>query len=254
VIEIEGLSKAFGPVKAVQELHLTVSPGEIFCLVGPNGAGKTTTVKLLCGLLKPDEGRIRICGYDIQKEPVAARRCMGYIPDQPFVYERLTATEFLHFVGALYRMERREVEKRRRHLFRLLGLEEYASHLVADLSHGFRQRLLYATILMHDPQVMVVDEPLVGLDPYSIRLIKDLLRRKASEGTTVFLTTHILPVAEEIAHRIGVLPACGGPPGRTAAAGRHACGFTGRRIPEVDRRPARSGGPAGGRVVTGSDP
>lgn len=205
MIEIEKLNKSFGQIRAVEDLTITIRPGEIFCLLGPNGAGKTTTVKLLCGLLKPDSGRISICGYDIHKNPVEARQCTGYIPDQPFVYERLTTTEFFRFVGALYGLDSSQIETKKEKLFRLLGLDDYAASLIGDLSHGFRQRLLYAATLLHEPRVIVVDEPLVGLDPYSIRLIKDLLRRKAREGVTIFLTTHILPVAEEVADRIGIM-------------------------------------------------
>jgi len=215
MIRIENLSKSFGPVLAVRELTLTVPRGEIFCLLGPNGAGKTTTVKLLCGLLRPDSGTVSLCGYDVLREPVEARRRTGYIPDQPFVYEKLTAAEFLLFVGGLYGMRREEIEDKRDKLFRLLGLTDYAASLVGDLSHGFRQRLLYAAALLHDPEVLIVDEPLVGLDPYSIRLIKDILRRRAAAGTAVFLTTHILPIAEEVAHRIGIMHE-----GRLHAAGR----------------------------------
>jgi ABC-2 type transport system ATP-binding protein len=205
MIRIEHLSKSFGPVRAVQDLCLDIPRGELFCFLGPNGAGKTTTIKLLAGLLRPDSGRIAIGGFDLAREPTAAKRIMGYIPDTPFLYERLTPVEFLRFIGDLYAVAPARVEEAATVTLAEFGLDGQRRALIGDLSHGMRQRLIYVSLFMHDPQVVFIDEPLVGLDPHSIRMIKDLLRAKARAGMTIFLTTHILAVAEEIADRIGIL-------------------------------------------------
>jgi len=205
MIEIEGLNKWFGPVHAVRDLTLSVPAGEVFAFLGPNGAGKTTTLKMLTGLLHPTSGRIRIAGYDMAKNPIEARQQIAYIPDTPFLYDRLTATEFFHFVGTLYGLSRKEIEREREATFAFFGLHGHASALVKDLSHGLRQRLAYAAALLHHPRVLFIDEPLIGLDPHSIRAIKGLLREKAAGGMTIFLTTHILPLAEETADRIGII-------------------------------------------------
>lgn len=205
MIEIEHLSKNFGGVQAVKDLSLTIPQGELFCFLGPNGAGKTTTIKLLCGLLKPSQGTIRIQGLDLQAEPAAVRQLIGYIPDTPFLYERLTPVEFFQFIGELYRLPRDQVRAARDRFFPLFAMEEYAQTLIKDLSHGYRQRLIYAATFLHQPKVMFIDEPFIGLDPYSIRLIHDLLRQTAASGTTIFLTTHILAFAEQLADRIGII-------------------------------------------------
>ncbi len=205
MIEIENLSKHFGELKAVDNLSLHIPKGELFCFLGANGAGKTTTIKMMCGLLKPTAGTIRIGGVDIQKDPLAARRITGYIPDQPYLYERLTATEFFEFTGDLYKVSRDLVTAEMEEAFNLFGLVDYRDTLVKDLSHGLRQRLIYTTTFLHDPQILFVDEPFVGLDPYSIRLIKNMLRSKARAGMTVFMTTHILALAEDLADRIGII-------------------------------------------------
>lgn len=205
MISIKNLSKSFGSLKAVDNLSLEIDGGELFCFLGPNGAGKTTTIKMLTGLMRPDSGLIHINGIDIQRNPVKAKRVMGYIPDMPYLYERLTPREYIEFVGDLYNvpasrtLETIEVE------FDRFGLATYLGSLIGDLSHGMRQRLIYVATFMHDPSVILVDEPLVGLDPYTIRMIKDMLKAKARGGMTIFLTTHILAVAEEIADRIGII-------------------------------------------------
>ncbi len=205
MIELDNLSKHFGAVRAVDGLSLAVPRGELFCFLGPNGAGKTTTIKILCGLIRPTGGAARIAGRDVVREAAAIRPLIGYIPDTPFLYERLTPTEFLEFIGDLYRLPAARVAEERRRLFELFGLADKASILIKNLSHGYRQRLVYAATLLHRPQVLFIDEPFVGLDPYSIRLIRRLLREQAQAGTTVFLTTHILALAEGLADRIGIL-------------------------------------------------
>jgi ABC-2 type transport system ATP-binding protein len=205
MIELIDLCKHFGRVKAVDHLTLHVPKGELFCFLGPNGAGKTTTMKILTGLLHPDRGTARIAGFDVVADPMKVKRLIGYIPDMPFMYERLTAVEFLQFIGDLYDLPENTVAGESESLLALFGLLDYRSALVKDLSHGMRQRLIYAATFLHRPEVLFIDEPLIGLDPYSIRLIKDLLREKAKGGMTIFLTTHILTLAEDIADRIGII-------------------------------------------------
>jgi len=205
MIEIEHLSKKFGTVQAVRDLSLHVPKGQLFCFLGPNGAGKTTTIKIMTGLLRPTEGCVKITGIDIQADPVRVKKLIGYIPDTPFLYERLTTTEFFEFTGDLYGIPRAKVDGEREASFSLFGLQEYRASLIKDLSHGMRQRLLYAVTFLHEPEVIFIDEPLMGLDPLTIRLIKDMLVNKARAGMTIFLTTHILALAEDIAERIGII-------------------------------------------------
>ena len=205
MIEIEQLSKTFGIVNAVQDLSLSIPKGELFGFLGPNGAGKTTTIKMLCGLLHPSSGRIRIGGIDLQHDSEAVRKLIGYIPDSPFLYERLTPAEFFEFIGDLYKIPRNETNHEQDSSFRVFGLQEYANTLIKDLSHGIRQRLIYASTFLHKPSVLFIDEPFIGLDPHTIRLIRDLLREKARAGMTILLTTHILALAENLAERIGII-------------------------------------------------
>lgn len=205
MIDIQRLYRHFGPVEAVSDLTLHVPKGEIFCFLGPNGAGKTTTMKILTGLLRPSSGTASIAGMDVQKQPLEVKRLIGYIPDMPFMYDRLTATEFLQFIGDLYSLPRDRVISESERLLSLFDLLDYRASLAKDLSHGMRQRLIYCATLLHEPQVLFIDEPLIGLDPYSIRLIKDLLKAKARAGMTIFLTTHILSLAEDVADRIGII-------------------------------------------------
>jgi ABC-2 type transport system ATP-binding protein len=205
MIDIQRLCRRFGSVEAVSDLTLHVPKGEIFCFLGPNGAGKTTTLKILTGLLRPSSGAVSIAGLDVRKNPMEVKRRIGYIPDMPFLYDRLTATEFLQFTGDLYNLPRDRVASESERLLSLFDLVDYRASLVKDLSHGMRQRLIYCATFLHEPQVLFIDEPMIGLDPYSIRLIKDLLRAKARAGMTIFLTTHILSLAEDVADRIGVI-------------------------------------------------
>jgi len=205
MIAIENLAKQFGKVRAVNNINLFVPAGELFCFLGPNGAGKTTTIKMATGLMRPDQGSVRIGGIDIASDPVSAKRLIGYIPDMPFLYDRLTPAEFLEFVGDLYDVPAVEVARAREVEFARFGLVEHQGKLIGELSHGMRQRVIYVATFLHNPRVLFIDEPLVGLDPYTIRMIKDLLRAKVRDGVTIFLTTHILAVAEEIADRIGII-------------------------------------------------
>jgi len=205
MISIRNISKNFANLKAVDHLQLEVPKGELFCFLGPNGAGKTTTIKMLTGLMRPDEGEITIAGVDILREPVEAKKHLGYIPDMPFIYDRLTPEEFMEFTADIYRIPRGILIARRDELFTTFGVHDFKSALIRDISHGMRQRLIYAATFLHEPEVLFIDEPLIGLDPYTIRLIKNFLRQKAMGGMTIFLTTHILALAEDIGDRIGII-------------------------------------------------
>ncbi len=211
MIKINQLSKKYGAknnsqkAEAVKNLTLSIPRGELFCFLGPNGAGKTTTIKILTGLLRATSGSVLIDGKNPEKNHTSSKRIIGYIPDMPYLYERLTTTEFFEFTGELYNIDKKAVDKKLEDSFSLFGLIEHKNALVKDLSHGLRQRLIYASTFLHEPEILFIDEPLIGLDPYTIRLIKDLLKEKAKNGMTIFLTTHILALAEDIAHRIGII-------------------------------------------------
>jgi ABC-2 type transport system ATP-binding protein len=205
MIRTEHLTKRFGAVTAVDDLNLEIGRGELFAFLGPNGAGKTTTIKLLTGLLKPTSGRAFVGGCDIQREPLAARRLISYVPDLPFLYEKLEPLEFMLFIAQLHGLERPEAARRSDELLATFELDGVRGQLIENLSQGTRQRVVIASALLSDPQVLVIDEPMVGLDPRSARRVKDVLRARAKAGTTVFLSTHILHIAEELADRIGIL-------------------------------------------------
>jgi len=205
MIQTEQLGKRFDEKWAVRDLNLNIERGELFCFLGPNGAGKTTTIKLLTGLLKPTTGRALIGGYDIQTHPVEAKRQIGYIPDHPYVYEKLSGRDFFHFVGDIFQIPRAEQDRRMEDLFDLLLLKDAIDDFIENYSHGMRQKLVFAVSLMRDPGVIIIDEPMVGLDPRSAHIIKRLLREHAERGATVFLSTHTLSVAEELADRIGII-------------------------------------------------
>jgi ABC-2 type transport system ATP-binding protein len=205
MIRAEHLTKSYGGFTAVSDLNLDIAPGEFFAFLGPNGAGKTTTIKLLTGLLKPTSGRALIAGHDIQKEPNEARALMSYVPDMPFLYDKLQSMEFMQFVGELYGMDAGEVQHASDSLFETFHLNDIRSQLIETLSHGTRQRLVIASALLHNPKVVIIDEPMVGLDPRSARVVKNVLKARSRAGVTIFLSTHLLHVAEELADRIGIL-------------------------------------------------
>ncbi len=205
IIAAEGLQKQYGDTLAVKGVDLQVRPGEIFGFLGPNGAGKTTTIKMLIGLLRPSAGIARIGGHDIQREPLAAKSLIGYVPDQPYLPEKLTAREYLEFVAGLYNVDRATATKRGEELLRLFGLSERGNDLVGGFSHGMRQKVALAGALLHNPRAFFLDEPTVGLDPRSARLIKDILREVSERGTAVFLTTHILEIAERMCDRVAII-------------------------------------------------
>lgn len=205
MISARALSKHFGELRAVDGLDLEVAPGEFFAFLGPNAAGKTTTIRMLTGLLKPTAGEIHIGGYELQAQPEKAKALMAYVPDFPFLYDKLTAAEFMQFVGDIFRMERATVTRRTGELFEKFHLGDYRHELTENLSHGTRQRLVIASALLHDPAVFIIDEPMVGLDPMHARIVKQEFRDRARAGMTLFLSTHQLSVAEEMADRIGII-------------------------------------------------
>jgi ABC-2 type transport system ATP-binding protein len=205
MIELTHVSKSYGAKPAVRDLSLDIARGELFAFLGPNGAGKTTTIKMMCGLLFPTTGSIRVAGFDILQEGEQARRLISYVPDQPFLYEKLTGREMLQFIAEMYTMPPERARRRMDEMIDLFSLEPFVDNLTQHYSHGMRQRTVFACALLHEPEVLIVDEPTVGLDPRSIRLLKDLLRKEAAKGTTVFLSTHSLDIAQELAVRIGVI-------------------------------------------------
>jgi ABC-2 type transport system ATP-binding protein len=205
VIRLEGLKKSFGSHHAVAGVDLEVRAGEIFGFLGPNGAGKTTTVKLMTGLLRPSAGVILINGLDISVRPIEAKRQMGLVPDEPFVYPKLTGAEYLRFIGELYGVSLDDMRRRVPELLEMFELAPWGGELLESYSHGMRQKLVLAGILLHDPKVLVLDEPMVGLDPKSARLVKDIFRTLAQRGTAIFMCTHILEIAEKLCHRIGIM-------------------------------------------------
>ncbi len=205
MIKTEKLTKRFQSVTALDNLSLEVSAGEIFGLLGPNGAGKTTTVKLLTGLLKPTSGQGWVGPFNVQTQPVEAKRIMGLVPDQPYVYPQLTGKEFLRLVGDLYDVDLAYQKKKIPELLEMFELSEDGDELVETYSHGMRQKLVLASVLLHQPKVLFLDEPMVGLDPKSARLVKDIFERLARDGATIFMCTHVLEIAERLCHRIGIL-------------------------------------------------
>jgi ABC-2 type transport system ATP-binding protein len=204
-IEFDHVSRNYGAKVAVAQLDLSIRRGEIFAFLGPNGAGKTTSIKMMVGLLQPSEGAVRICGYDVAREPRKSSACIGYVPDEPHLYDKLTGREFFDFVARMYGIARDDARRRIDREIERFQLQEFVDNTTESYSHGMKQRTVFAASLLHEPQVLIVDEPMVGLDPHSIRLVKDLLRQHAASGGTVFLSTHILSVAEEVAHRIAIL-------------------------------------------------
>ncbi|OPX88449.1 MAG: putative ABC transporter ATP-binding protein YbhF [Pelotomaculum sp. PtaB.Bin104] len=199
------LTKQFGPAVVVDHLNLQVKSGEIFGFLGPNGSGKTTTIRMLTGLLDPSRGEAYICGYDINKQSAQAKALMAYVPDQPKLYGKLTAREFLFLMADLYRMPKAVSRQRAEQLLEMFGLADRADELLEGYSHGMRQKVVLASALIHQPRVILLDEPTVGLDPASARLLKDVLQEMAKMGAAVLVSTHILEIAERMCHRVGIL-------------------------------------------------
>jgi ABC-2 type transport system ATP-binding protein len=205
MIQVHQLTKTYGSVVALRDFSLEVRAGEIVALVGPNGAGKTTALNLMVGLLSPNAGSVQIGGHDVIREAVAVKRLVAFLPDQPFLYEQLTVEELLGFIGGIYELPVPQLRERSRQLLTLFGLSELAQRRVGQLSFGMKSRLVLVASLLREPQVLIMDEPFFGLDPQTLRLIKRHLSEQAQQGMTVVLSTHQLPVVEDVAHRIAVL-------------------------------------------------
>jgi len=205
MIHLTNLTKSFGDVLAVNQLTLSISKGEIFGFIGPNGAGKTTTLRMMGGVLAPTDGSVIIDGIPMSEKPEEAKRKIGYIPDRPFLYEKLTGMEFLKFTADLYGIEDSLFRGKSEELLKQFSLWDWANELIESYSHGMKQRLIISAALLHEPNVIVVDEPMVGLDPAGIRMVKDLFRNLSKRGTTIFMSTHTLAVAEDLCHRIGII-------------------------------------------------
>lgn len=234
MIRIQNLTKQYGDFVAVDDISLTALPGRIFGFLGPNGAGKTTTIRILAGLSTPTRGSVEICGHDVVREPIRVKEVVGYIPDRPYLYEKLTGTELLQFVADLYRQDwKKEAEPRARELLTYLGLEGWLDARIENYSHGMKQKLVLVASMIHDPKVLVIDEPMVGLDALAQKQVKKLLRAQADQGKTVLLTTHTLSVADSVCDEIAILHR-----GKIAASGtpeeiKRLAGMSGSALEDV---------------------
>src|SRR5687768_3753151 len=217
MIELRSLTKRYGSFTAVNSVDLDVPRGELFGFLGPNGAGKTTTLRMIAGILRPSSGTVRIAGVDLANQPTAAKQKLGFIPDRPFIYEKLTGIEFLRFVAGLFSQSGAQVEHRARELLALFDLEEWRDELVESYSHGMRQKLIISSAFVHRPAVIVVDEPMVGLDPKAAKILKDLFREYTRRGHTIMMSTHTLEVAQSLCDRVGIIQS-----GRIRASGTMA--------------------------------
>jgi ABC-2 type transport system ATP-binding protein len=205
MITLKNVTKRFGGFTAVDDLCLDIMPGELFGFLGPNGAGKTTTIKMITGLYAPTSGTISINGYDVQKNPLEAKMLMGYIPDQPFLYEKLTGREFLYFSAGLYKLSHKIATTRINELIKVFEIGQWIDQRTETYSQGMRQRVVIVSALLHQPSVLIIDEPMVGLDPRSAHIVKEVLRQMIKEGTTIFMSTHSLPIVEELCTRLGII-------------------------------------------------
>ena len=205
MIQTMHLTRTYGSLTAVNDLNLAVEPGELFGFLGPNGAGKTTTIRMIIGLLRPTAGTVRVAGHDVRQEPLEVKRSIGYLAQTPLLYDRLTGREFLRFLGGLYGLAEVNIEARSDHLLELMDLPDKAEQLIESYSGGMRHKIGLCGALLHEPPVLILDEPLAGLDPYSARRVKDMLRDLCRQGSTVFLSTHVLEIAERVCDRVGIL-------------------------------------------------
>ncbi len=205
MIELQDVVKRYGAFTAVDGVSLDVQPGQIHGFLGPNGAGKTTTIRMIAGLLKPTSGRIAVNGHDTAASPEGAKASLGFIPDRPFVYEKLTAGEFLGFHAGLYGLDGAPVAARAKEMLEMFELSKWEGELIESFSHGMKQRLVMAAAFMHRPKAVLVDEPMVGLDPRGARLIKDVFRRMSEHGVAILMSTHTLEVAQEMCDRISII-------------------------------------------------
>lgn len=233
LVQIENISKNFGLKQAVQNLSLNLFAGEVFAFLGPNGAGKTTSMKMTTGLLRPNTGTVRVCGHDIVGDARRAKQFLAYVPDQPFLYDKLTGREFIHFARDMYRVPKDVAASRLEELVDRLDMGDFLDQLTESYSHGMKQKVAIAAALIHQPKLLVVDEPIVGLDPRSIRVIKNIFRELAEAGGVVFLSTHTLDIAESVADRMGIIFG-----GKLVAVGtlaelRHRAASDGGRLEDV---------------------
>ncbi len=205
MVTVRSLAKCFGDLWAIKDLSFQINAGEFYCLLGPNGAGKTTTIKILCGLMKPTQGTVTIKGLDVDTDYLKVKKLIGVIPDTPFLYDNLTANEFLQFVGNIFGVTKKVLDEKVQYYLELFKLSDAQHMLLRELSHGMRQKIVYASNFLHNPSFFLIDEPLVGLDPASIHLIKRLLKEETAKGNSILMCTHILAIAEELADRIGIL-------------------------------------------------
>ena len=205
MIELKNLRKTFGNFVAVDDVSLSIPAGEFFGFLGPNGAGKTTTIKMMTGLFTPTSGSIIINGFDIVKDPIRAKATFGYIPDHPYLYDKLTGREFIYYMGGLYGMGKQELKEAADRVIDLLELASWIDKKTEDYSQGMRQRVTFAAAFVHAPKTIIIDEPMVGLDPRSARIVKDALKQRAKEGASIFMSTHILEMAEELCDRIAII-------------------------------------------------
>ena len=205
MIETKNLTKSYGSLLAVNNLNITVSSSEIYGFLGPNGAGKTTTIKILVGLLKPTSGTALINGIDVMKEPLKTKTLIGYIPDEPLIYTKLTGREFLSFIADIFEIPLNYAKRKINDLLDLFSLTDRSNTLIETYSHGMKQKLVFSAALLHDPEVLIMDEPTVGLDPQSAKLVKDIMRELANNGKTIFMSTHILEIAEKMCSRVGII-------------------------------------------------
>ena len=205
MLKLTNLTKKFGNFTAVNSINLEINAGDFFGFLGQNGAGKTTTIKMITGLYAPTNGTVNIGGYDIQKDHIEAKKLIGYIPDQPFLYEKLTGREFLFFCGGLYKIEKSKLKNKIDETIDQLKISQWVDKRTEEYSQGMKQRIAIASALLHNPKLLVVDEPMIGLDPQSALVVKNILMQKATEGVAIFMSTHSLNVAEEICSRIGII-------------------------------------------------
>ncbi len=205
MIEFQQVSRSYGEKLAVDNLNLAINAGELYALLGHNGAGKTTAIKMLVGLIRPGAGSVRVGGYDLVSQTRQATSLIGYVPDEPYLYDKLSGREILNFVGRMYGMDNEQVERAAEREIGRFELAEFVDELTETYSHGMKQRTVFAAALLHAPRVLVVDEPMIGLDPHSMRLVKDLMRNEVAAGMCIFMSTHTLQAAEEIATRVGIM-------------------------------------------------
>ncbi|HLF19414.1 MAG TPA: ABC transporter ATP-binding protein [Bacteroidota bacterium] len=205
MIELRNITKKFGSFTAVNDLSLNVRSGEFFGFLGPNGAGKTTTIKMMAGLFSPTSGEIIINGFNVVTRHIEAKQTIAYVPDQPFLYDKLTGREFFYFVGGLYKIPKEKLHKKIPDLIAHFEIGDWVDKRTEDYSQGMRQRITIAAALLHDPKTIIIDEPMIGLDPRSAKIVKDTLRKRAQKGASIFMSTHSLPVAEELCDRIGII-------------------------------------------------